>query len=57
MGGVQGFEGCGRVNGRKRFFRADMLGLLLKVRVLPANTPEVTVAMATIEGLIRAFCV
>ena len=54
-GGVRGFDGYKRVNGRKRFFLVDTLGLLLKVRVLPANTPEVTAAMAALEGLQTVF--
>jgi hypothetical protein len=33
----------------------DTLGLLLKARVLPANTPEITAAMVTLEGLNRVF--
>jgi hypothetical protein len=41
--------------GRKRFFLVDTLGLILKARVLPANTPEIKAAMGVLEGLNKVF--
>ena len=54
-GGTRGFDGYKRVNGRKRFFLVDTLGLILKARVLPANTPEIMSAMRVLEGLNLVF--
>jgi putative transposase len=54
-GGIRGYDGYKGINGRKRFFLVDTLGLLLKTRVLPANTPEITAAMGVLEGLNTVF--
>jgi putative transposase len=40
QGGERGFDGHKKVSGRKRFLLTDTLGLLLKVKVLKANTSE-----------------
>ena len=52
---MRGFDGYKRVNGHKRFFLVDTLGLLLEARVLPASTPEVNAAMVALEGLKLVF--
>ena len=49
-GGEQrGFDGYKRVNGRKRFLLVDTLGLLLLVKIVPANTAETKAAMSGLE--------
>jgi len=53
---VHGGEGCGfdgykRVKGRKRFLLVDTTGLLLSVKVIPANICETKAAMLGLENL------
>jgi len=48
-GEERGFDGYKRVNGRKRFLLVDTLGLLLSVKVVPANTTETAAAMRGLE--------
>jgi putative transposase len=54
-GGIRGYDGYKRINGRKRFFLVDTLGLLLTTRVLPANTPKITAAMGVLERFSRVW--
>ena len=38
--GVKGYDGVKKIKGRKRHLSVDTLGLLLKVKVLPANLSD-----------------
>ena len=50
-GGVRGFDGHKRVKGRKRHILVDTLGLLLCVRVGPADEPDQQAGAALLAGL------
>jgi putative transposase len=50
-GGVRGFDGHKRVKGRKRHILVDTLGLLLCVRVGPANEPDQEAGAALLASL------
>ena len=50
-GGVRGFDGHKRVKGRKRHILVDTLGLLLCVRVGPADEPDQQGGAALLAGL------
>lgn len=50
-GGVRGFDGHKRVKGRKRHILVDTLGLLLGVRVGPADEPDQQAGAALLAGL------
>ena len=54
-GEERGFDGYKRVNGRKRFLLVDTLGLLLSVKVVPANTAETAAAMRGLETLSETY--
>lgn len=54
-GGLRGFDGYKRVNGRKRFLLVDTLGLLLHVEVVAANTAETAAAMVGLESARTAW--
>ncbi len=48
-GGERGYDGHKKVNGRKRVILTDSLGLLMGVKVLPANTPDADAARDLLE--------
>jgi putative transposase len=50
-GGARGFDGHKRIKGRKRHILVDILGLLLGVRVGPANEPDQEGGAALLAGL------
>jgi len=54
-GEERGFDGYKRVNGRKRFLLVDTLGLLLSVKIVPANTAESKAAMLGLEQVGTTF--
>jgi putative transposase len=53
--GERGYDGYKRVNGRKRFLLVDTLGLLLHVKVMPANWSEVDCALVGLEPVRSEF--
>ena len=50
-GGVRGYDGHKRMKGRKRHILVDTLGLLLCVRVGPADEPDQQAGAALLAGL------
>lgn len=54
-GDARGFDGYKRVNGRKRFLLVDTLGLLLLVKVVPANIVETKAAVIGLERANEEF--
>ena len=50
-GGVRGFDGYKRVKGRKRHILVDTLGLLLSVRVFPADEADQQAGASLLAGL------
>jgi putative transposase len=54
-GGVHGYDGGKKVNGRKRHLLVDTLGLLLKVVVHPANLQDRDGARLVLEGMHARF--
>ena len=55
VGGERGFDGYKKINGRKRFLLVDTLGLLLLVKLVPANTAETTAAKIGLENVNEIF--
>jgi putative transposase len=55
VGGERGFDGYKKINGRKRFLLVDTLGLLLLVKIAPANMAETKAAMAGLEKVNEVF--
>jgi putative transposase len=55
VGGIRGYDGYKKINGRKRFLLVDTLGLLLTVKVIPANWSEVDCALVGLEGMNSKF--
>jgi putative transposase len=55
VGGERGFDGYKRINGRKRFLLVDTLGLVLLVKIVPANTAETSAAMLGLEKAGEVF--
>lgn len=54
-GGAVGYDAAKRIKGRKRHLLVDTLGLVLGVRVTPADVPEREGARPLLEGLLRWF--
>lgn len=54
-GGVRGYDGAKRLNGRKRHLLTDTMGLLLRVHVHPANEGEREGAKPLLSGLASVF--
>lgn len=50
-GGVRGFDGAKKVNGRKRHILVDTLGLILRVAVHPANVQDRDGGKLVLKGL------
>ena len=55
QGGLHGYDGGKKVNGRKRHSLVDTLGLLLQVVVHPANLQDREGAKLVLAGLSRHF--
>ena len=68
VGGERGFDGYKKINGRKRFLLVERprpvrcrcgakntLGLLLLVKLVPANTAETTAAKISLENVNEVF--
>jgi putative transposase len=55
VGGVRGFDGAKRVNGRKRHLLVDTLGLVLKAVVHPADVQDRAGVPLLLDGIARAF--
>lgn len=55
VGGERGFDGYKKVNGRKRFLLVDTLGLLMLVKIVPANIAETKAAMIGLEKANEVF--
>ena len=54
-GGVRGFDGHKRVQGRKRHILVDILGLPIANRVEPANMPDCRAGALLLDGLAPLF--
>jgi putative transposase len=54
-GGLHGYDGGKKVNGRKRHLLVDTLGLLLRVVVHPANVQDREGARLVLTGLAQRF--
>ena len=55
MGGPRGYDGGKKVNGRKRHLVVDTQGLLLAVKVLPADLHDRPAAEPVLAGLRQRF--
>ena len=55
LGGSHGYDGGKKVNGRKRHLLVDTMGLLLRVRVHPANLQDRDGARLVLTGLEQRF--
>jgi putative transposase len=55
VGGERGFDGYKKISGRKRFLLVDTLGLLLLVKIVPANIAETKAAMSGLEKVKEVF--
>lgn len=51
----RGYDGHKKVNGRKRAIVVDTLGLVMNVKVVPANTKETDAAQNVLEGMGEVF--
>jgi putative transposase len=54
-GGIRGFDGAKKVNGRKRHILVDTLGLILKVVVHPADVQDREGGKLVLEGIKQAY--
>ncbi|MFB9991945.1 IS5 family transposase [Deinococcus oregonensis] len=54
-GGIRGFDGAKKVNGRKRHILVDTLGLILKVVVHPADVQDREGGKLVLEGIKQTY--